>query len=141
MRRSFGKKVVPSEREVTERFIGSGILRGNWEREVGVGMKHLKRELEEIPDYYNASEKRFYPFLKRIDLICESEGAIWILEVKSILDVTAIGQVLLYKHLYEMDNPTEKDMLKMGIVCWLANITIEDVCNKHGIVVFSETQS
>ena len=141
MRRSLENRTVPSEKEVTERFIGKGILKGNWRRQVRVGMKGIRKELEEIPNYYIPSEKILYPFLKRIDLVCESEGVLWILEVKSILDVNAIGQVLLYKHLYEIDNPTKKDVLRMGIVCWLANLTIEDVCNKYDIEVFSEIQS
>jgi len=121
-----------SEEEILERFIKTGRLKGRWEREVTVGRKRI----EKIGGPIGWSK----PLLKKIDAVCVDENSrtAWVLEVKRELSEKAVGQVLLYQMLYSEDNPGY--VVKMGIVCKKSDPWIEDLCEKLGITVFSESE-
>ncbi len=74
---------------------------------------------------------------KRLDCVCiiNNERA-WIIEFKRNLNYEAIGQVLVYKDVFEMEYP-EYAEVKMGIACEKADHFLKNVAEKIGIKVFS----
>lgn len=88
---------IPKERKkyIREYRVGSKIA------EIGSTMKDWKYNVEHI--------------YKSIDCVCIINDRAWILEFKKEPNFEAIGQVLIYKALFEMENPEFKE-IKMGIV-------------------------
>jgi hypothetical protein len=132
-----------SEGRILRRFIESGILKGDFQKEVRVGLERIKREasskyIPEFGEFENKMDNLLLGVLKKIDAVCvTSSNSAWILEVKRDLNEEAVGQVLLYSLLYQEDHP-EIQSIQPAIVSKRTNPWIEDVCKKHGISIFAE---
>lgn len=104
------------ERRMIDTFIDSGKLKGHFRKEVSLGKGPFSTAI--------------------IDLICEEEesDAVWVIEAKTRLNYEALGQVIVYSHLFKSDNPSAH--IKRGIVCEWSRQAIYDACKKDGIEVF-----
>jgi len=60
---------------------------------------------------------------------------VWIFEAKKRLNLTALGQVIAYKVLFEEDNP-EVEVEGIGILCKETDPLLEHVCEKLNIKVY-----
>ena len=72
---------------------------------------------------------------KRIDVVAERDGEIWIFEVKPDAGLSAIGQVLSYKVLYKQHFKEERE-IKLAIVTTRVDDDIREVAKEYGIVVY-----
>ena len=104
-------------------FVNSGILKGEWYIEVPVGFKAFQKRAGWRNNLTYINEIAYFR-AKRIDLVCiPSENnvfhpridsrhldqlnfngkRVWLIETKKKLDYCALGQVLVYKHLFLED--------------------------------------
>ena len=132
-------KTGKTEHTIRNDFIKSGILKGNFDTEVEVGMKRIRERAtsdyrKEWGEFENKRDNILLPKLRKIDAVCKTSDLTWILEVKKELNFEAIGQVLTYKELYKEDNPEAE--VKLGIICDKFNKIIGDTCKDYGIKVF-----
>ncbi|MBT9149290.1 MAG: hypothetical protein DDT28_00713 [Dehalococcoidia bacterium] len=104
------------EGRMVKKFMDSGILKGHFRKEVILDRGHfgLSRAI--------------------IDLICEESDAVWVIEAKTRLSYEALGQVIVYSHLFKNDNPSAH--IKRGIICERRDEVIYDACKKESIEVF-----
>lgn len=114
------------EERLLDTFIDSDVLKGKFEREVRVGgnissATFLGREV--VLDYR-----------KFIDALCHTDHETWILEAKMKLNYEAVGQVLVYRHLYKQQFPHA--IFKLGIVCKTIEQEIGTACEELGIDIF-----
>ena len=72
---------------------------------------------------------------KRIDVVAERDGEVWIFEVKPDAGLSAIGQVLSYRVLYR-EQFKEKRPIKLAIVTTRVDDDIREVAKEYGIVVY-----
>jgi len=85
------------EKEIMQRFITGNFLPGSYEYDV-----HLTVPDPIWPDTMTEEEKTIWRHrtAKRIDAVCTTSDAVWILEVTPKVSKAAVGGVLLYKQLY-----------------------------------------
>lgn len=114
------------ETSLLDKFIGSGVLKGNFKREVKVG-KNIGEVKYGLINYT-------FDYRKSIDAICYTDNEVWILEAKKKLNYEALGEVLVYSNLYKQEHP-EKE-IRMGIICGEIETEILEVCKVYGITVF-----
>jgi len=107
-----------SETQLIDKFIKSGLLKGEFDLEAKVG-----KEFSGPFDYR-----------KSIDVICHSTEGVWVIEAKKALNYEALGEVVVYASLFAKEHPTDRVM--MGIICLELDREILDVCMSLGIVVF-----
>lgn len=112
------------------------------EREVLVGVKEVDKELkhsnnkEDFKKYAEQVYKRGTS--KKIDIVIECDNEIWLIEGKQRLSAHALGQILVYEHLY-LENPKNKEKkkeIKLGICCRYDDPLVTDVCRKYHVKVF-----
>jgi len=72
---------------------------------------------------------------KRIDVVAERDGEVWIFEVKPDAGLSAIGQVLSYRVLYR-EQFKERRPIKLAIVTTRVDDDIREVAKEYGIVVY-----
>jgi len=72
---------------------------------------------------------------KRIDVVAERDGEVWIFEVKPDAGLSAIGQVLSYRVLYKQHFREERP-IKLAIVTTRVDDDIREVAKEYGIVVY-----
>lgn len=134
-----------SENKILNRFIDSGTLKGNFEKNVKVGYWRITKEanshfMPEFDRFRNAQDnRRLLPKLKRIDAVCSMKNTAWVLEVEEKLNETALGQALVYRQLFSEDHPPEnfpKLKIKAGIVCEISKPWIRDICREYDVEVF-----
>ena len=117
-------------------------------REVAVGWIALEMRApltyitkRELNRWLKADLSREYGFmrpngLKFIDYICETPDEIWIIEGKSGLNYTSIGQILTYSNLFSQDYSTQKPIRK-AIVCEKIDYLLKNACKENGIEVIA----
>ncbi len=88
---------------------------------------------EDAPEY----AKRFVrkTTRKRIDVVQFLDGRTSLWEVKIQANLGALGQMLGYKHLWEVEHP-HWPVYKFGILCHLINLDTAAVFGKHGMPFF-----
>ena len=86
------------EAEVLEEFMKTGILRGAWKFDVRLPSEKAKW-VENYPEPWRSMWEALTA--KRIDALCETPDAIHIIEVKRVMLHSGIGQLMMYKALYE----------------------------------------
>jgi len=132
-------------------FVNSGILKGEWYTEVPVGFKAFQKRAS-WRDNLAYIEKITYSKAKRIDLVCiPSENnvfhpridsrhldqlnfngkRVWLIETKKKLDYCALGQILVYKHLFLED--WDAIVEGIGIAFEEGDKIIEKVCAELGV--------
>ena len=73
---------------------------------------------------------------KRIDVVAHTRDAIWLLEVKDRLRPSAIGQLLVYRNLYERQfRPLLP--IRLGVICGDTDPMVEPACADLGIKIFN----
>jgi len=115
-----------SEHEkLIDEFIRSGLLSGDFQREVSVGKPIV------IVNKYGAKKTMGRKF---IDLVCKKPSETWVIEVEPELSSTALGQAIIYGELYKKEHPNE--VVKVGIVCRTAYDEVYSICEKYVDKVF-----
>lgn len=77
---------------------------------------------------------------KEIDAILRRGGFAYIIEAKKKLNFGAIGQVMVYEHLYQRQHPKQK--LKKGILCKEAtDKDLVSFCSENDITVFLSNEN
>ena len=132
-------------------FVNSGILKGEWYIEVPVGFKAFQKRAGWRNNLTYINEIAYFR-AKRIDLVCiPSENnvfhpridsrhldqlnfngkRVWLIETKKKLDYCALGQILVYKHLFLED--WDAIVEGIGIAFEEGDKTIEKVCAEVGV--------
>jgi len=122
----------PQETEVMKAFIRSGMLRGIWYFDVPLETTR-SLELRRAVDRLLRLEAKL--FVYRIDSICETEDAYWVLEVKERLRKSGVGEIVTYRMMFE-DQYEPKKIVRSGYVYRAEDIDMWSVLNAHGIVRF-----
>jgi len=73
---------------------------------------------------------------KRIDAVCETPDAIWIIEVKRVMLPSGIGQLLLYAHMYNQQYKPQKPV-KLLYATYYPDPDVENFCKQIGIKTWS----
>lgn len=110
------------ELKILDAFINSGMLKGEFEREVKVGKKIF------------TAEGGTFDWRKSVDLVCKSGKETWILEGKRRLNYEALGEVLTYAVLYGEDH--HGVAVKKGIVCGPLDDELLKACKFYEVTVF-----
>lgn len=71
----------------------------------------------------------------RIDAVVHRVSEIWLMEVKEIGNLVAIGQLISYQHYYIKDIKPMKPV-RLGMVCDDYKLNIDEVARRYGIVIF-----
>ena len=71
----------------------------------------------------------------RIDAVVHRKSEIWLMEVKEIANLVAIGQLISYEHYYIKEYKPMKQV-KLGIVTEDYKSNIIEVCKRYGITIF-----
>jgi len=100
------KHLSPAERVLWDRFMSKyGHLWSIYEYDVAVGKGRPPQPYWE--DWLKELQAKLSK--RRIDVVAKRDGEIWIFEIKPQAGLSALGQVLGYKVLYERDfEPKEK---------------------------------
>lgn len=109
------------ETMLLDKFIADRTVTGEYRRQEPLGRSFLERG--EIAN------------LRHADAVCVTEDSVdWAFEVEAELNYTALGQALVYKHLYELDNPGRN--AQAGIICSGAPADILAVAQSLNVEVF-----
>jgi len=73
---------------------------------------------------------------KRIDAIGEKENELWIIEVASSPYLRAVGQMLTYHFLWDLDPKINKPV-KDVLLCYYLDSDLEKVLKHHGVEVLT----
>jgi hypothetical protein len=114
------------EQEITDLFVQSGVLPGIVRQQLKIGRQRVETEIG------------VFDWRRKIDLIVERDDGHWVLECKQRLTHEALGQVLSYSLLYQLEHPTLQ--VHKGIVCAQMNGELLYVCHHHGVIVFQVEQ-
>jgi len=120
------------EYEVMKEFLNRRILVGEWKFDVKLFPPERPLRPFETPLDYRIWQ---HLHAKRIDAVCIDAAFTWILEVKDLLRPSAIGQLYVYKHLYERQYKPVKP-IRLGIVVGELDPQVLEVCREHGIKVW-----
>lgn len=72
---------------------------------------------------------------KRIDAVAHDPDVVYVIEVKPRAGLSALGQVLAYKFLYERDYKPSKPV-EMRIVCERKEMNIDEVAATHNVHIW-----
>jgi len=155
--KSFLKEIEKHRRDqntILNKFIQSELIKGEVKREVEVGVKLVEERHQKGEYTYEQYMFAKNVVTKRIDLVIESEREIWLIEVKLQFDSKrieeALGQILIYKELYEMDYEPKKEVktavvfgaprgFGFSMVGMAENLKMmESVFEKYGVRLFIE---
>jgi len=117
------------EAEVLEEFIKRGIIKGEWKFDV-----RLPSEKAKYIEHYPEPWKSMWIALtsKRIDALCEDENYIHIIEVKRVMLHSGIGQLLMYKYLYEKHFKPKKP-IKLWLIAKYHDPDVVKLCRQLNI--------
>lgn len=71
---------------------------------------------------------------------CATGHTCWLIEVKTVLNCEAIGQVLSYRYLFAQEYP-QLPIKGFAIVCSQGDPDLEPICEELGINVLKESES
>lgn len=109
------------ETMLLEEFMAAGTVVGEYRPREPLGRAFLDRG--EIAN------------LRLADAVCVTGDSLdWVFEVKMELNYMALGQALVYRHLYELDNPDRK--AQAGIICSGAPADLLAVAGNLDVRVF-----
>lgn len=134
-----------TEQDVINEFENSDVLDGEFQHEVEVGIGPLQGQ-REAGEFSRANFNMAKNMVsRRIDLVVDTAEAVWVIEAKEQLNPKAIGQVLLYGELYQIDNPGLENVRKAVISGPPASSAdeyklqqMESVLENYGVKVFIE---
>jgi len=73
---------------------------------------------------------------KRIDVVCSVDNGFWVVEVKPYASMLAMGQVISYKRLFEVEYPDYSPVIPV-IVCDRIDEDLIDEFDELGVLVLS----
>jgi len=120
------------EAEVAELFEKIGPLKGKWQYEVRLTSKKA-RWVENEPEWIKKMWEKITA--KRIDMVCERESDVNLVEVKRYLLPSGIGQLLLYAHMYNEQFKPQKPV-KLWYVAYYGDPDVEEFAKSIGINVW-----
>jgi len=71
---------------------------------------------------------------KRIDVVCQVNDEIWIVEIKPHTNMKALGQIITYKKLFEEEYSVTYRIIPV-ILCWTIDPDIVPILKEFGIRV------
>jgi len=88
----------PLEEAILKRYIANGAPQGDWVCDYRLAILE-----KDVPAALQGSDRDMWIALhqKRIDALVQTPGTVFIIEVKERVTSTAVGQLLVYKHLYQ----------------------------------------
>jgi hypothetical protein len=86
-----------------------------------------------LPDYLVGMFKSVYS--KRIDVVAHDPDVIYVIEVKPRAGLSALGQCIAYKYLYERDYKPVKPV-QMRIVCEREEPNIREIAKTQGVYIW-----
>lgn len=98
----------------------------------GPDLKNVKADEKLLKMWYDVTAKR-------IDAIGEKNQEIWIIEVASIPGIRAIGQILSYRFLWNLDIKIKK-LVKDVLLCYRIDNDLEMVLKHYGVMVLKIPQ-
>ena len=124
--------LLPNEEKIWERFLQIyGDQFQNYRYDVRVG-----RGVDPGPKYeWKWRQLAIMLTQKRIDVVAERDGEVWIFEVKPDAGLSAIGQVLSYRVLYKQHFREERP-IRLAIVTTRVDDDIREVAEHYGIKVY-----
>jgi len=89
------------------------------------------------PSEYDEKLRVMWKYLgsKRADVIAETTGQVWIIEVTSAATIKALGQLMLYKTLW-LEDPKIDKPVKMVLVCDETDSDVIASMEVYNILVF-----
>lgn len=124
---------TPEEAEVLEAFMRAKIIDGKWSFDIRLPSQ--KGKLKGIhPDWVIQMWNKVTA--KRIDALCETADSIHIIEVKRYLMASGIGQLIVYKYLYEKYYKPEKP-IQLWLIAMYDDPDVREVCGVLGIRVWT----
>jgi len=109
------KHLSETERLVAEEFLKRVIVGGKVECDVPL---KVPLKIPKEPRYEAWIKMWEYLTAKKIDMVIETEDAIHIVEIKEKLSASAVGQLKLYKMLYEEQYKPRKPIVLWHIAVW-----------------------
>jgi len=88
---------------------------------------------ETLPEYLRGMFQSVYS--KRIDVVAHDPDVIYVIEVKPRAGLSALGQCLAYKYLYERDFKPDKPV-QMRIVCEREEPNIREIAEQQGVYIW-----
>ena len=122
----------PHEVEIMAAFLNQRLLDGVYRFDVRLFTEVIEPAPEAEPEMYFAWHMLR---AKRIDAVCETVDAIWLLEVKDVLRPSAIGELLTYRALYDRQFHPLKP-LRLGVVAGEDDELVRPACEEQGIRVW-----
>jgi nicotinamide riboside kinase len=88
----------PVEEAILKRYIANGAPSGDWTTDYRLAILE-----KDVPATLQGSDRDMWIALhqKRIDALVETPTTVYIIEVKARVTSTAVGQLLVYAHLYK----------------------------------------
>jgi len=75
---------------------------------------------------------------KRIDVIGRRENQLYVVEIKTMLNMKALGQAVTYHDLFERDYETDLEVIP-AVICEMSDVDLEPVAQKLGVLVLVNT--
>jgi len=110
-------------------------------------LKHSGEEFEDVYDFPVGNGRPVAPSatvwdrglwqsltVKRVDVVVHWNNSTWVVEVKPVLNMSGLGQVLGYTHLFRIDWP---DVLRVTsvLVCGKTDPELESVYHENSVLV------
>lgn len=74
-------------------------------------------------------------YKKRIDVIAQTNNALYVIEIKPYGNMVAYGQALVYSRMFKQEFEVDRIVVP-AICCEIADGDIRDDCEQMGIVIF-----
>jgi len=124
--------MLPYEAELWDRFLRVRTpLFVSIEYDVHVG--DAPEPSPTLPDYLRGMFQSVYKH--RIDAVAHDPDRIYVIEVKPRAGLSALGQVLAYKFLYERDYKPAKPV-EMRIVCERKEMNIDEIAAQQNVYIW-----
>ena len=120
-----------SEVEIAKRFIATNTLVGEYKTDIKLSITETERDKLEPENY-----RKMWAALKakRIDMTCETDSNLWIIEIKDLLLPSAIGQLMLYRDMYARQYKPGKEV-RLIIVSGHDDYDVRKFAESQGIRV------
>jgi len=118
------------ERQLAYEFLKRQILTGRVAFDVPVDTEY-SRMLEETGDYFLV--RQAYLLKKRIDMLFDTDTALWIIEIKKMIRASAMGQVLVYKKLLRETYKLPRKKIRLGVLAAQDDPTVRRILNSQKI--------
>jgi len=126
------KHLKADEKEIAQRFVDQGLLKGTYEYDV-----HLTSPDVHFPAHWTKEDLKHWTALrdKRIDIVVHAPAAEWVIEVTPKVSKAAIGGCITYREMY-MRQFNPKYPVHLGIVVEVDDLAYHDTLKRFGITLW-----